>query len=174
MPGWIPRRLGKLNNWAVSALIYLINWFLGTLKSNHWYFIIAGGGLGGRKESGQLRFGGRDRPFKQPILLNGQQPKLIRSFDELKQYPENQECHIPSRDKRRWPSRERERSKSMEKKRSPSRNRKHSKRDDERSQSVRSERHKEKRRVRESSRRSRSVSVEKERRHKSKHKKRRR
>ena len=23
-----------------------------------------GGGLGGRKESGQLRFGGRDRPFK--------------------------------------------------------------------------------------------------------------
>jgi hypothetical protein len=26
-----------------------------------------GGGLGGRKESGQLRFGGRVRPFKQPI-----------------------------------------------------------------------------------------------------------
>jgi U11/U12 small nuclear ribonucleoprotein 35 kDa protein len=25
-----------------------------------------GGGLGGRKESGQLRFGGRDRPFKAP------------------------------------------------------------------------------------------------------------
>jgi U11/U12 small nuclear ribonucleoprotein SNRNP35 len=27
-----------------------------------------GGGLGGRKESGQLRFGGRDRPFKKPLL----------------------------------------------------------------------------------------------------------
>ncbi|CAH1116547.1 unnamed protein product [Phaedon cochleariae] len=28
-----------------------------------------GGGFGGRKESGQLRFGGRDRPFKKPISL---------------------------------------------------------------------------------------------------------
>ncbi|XP_028322885.1 U11/U12 small nuclear ribonucleoprotein 35 kDa protein [Gouania willdenowi] len=26
-----------------------------------------GGGLGGKKESGQLRFGGRDRPFRKPI-----------------------------------------------------------------------------------------------------------
>jgi U11/U12 small nuclear ribonucleoprotein SNRNP35 len=26
-----------------------------------------GGGLGGKKESGQLRFGGRDRPFKRPF-----------------------------------------------------------------------------------------------------------
>ncbi|KAI5062050.1 hypothetical protein GOP47_0022589 [Adiantum capillus-veneris] len=26
-----------------------------------------GGGLGGRKESGQLRFGGRDRPFRKPL-----------------------------------------------------------------------------------------------------------
>ncbi|KAF0691913.1 Aste57867_16952 [Aphanomyces stellatus] len=29
-----------------------------------------GGGLGGRKESGQLRFGGRDRPFRQPFRLS--------------------------------------------------------------------------------------------------------
>eukprot|EP00455_Lapot_gusevi_P007613 TRINITY_DN13246_c0_g1_i1.p1 TRINITY_DN13246_c0_g1~~TRINITY_DN13246_c0_g1_i1.p1 ORF type:complete len:274 (-),score=8.01 TRINITY_DN13246_c0_g1_i1:337-1110(-) len=28
-----------------------------------------GGGLGGRKESGQLRFGGRDRPFKTPLSV---------------------------------------------------------------------------------------------------------
>ncbi|KAK4884940.1 hypothetical protein RN001_001211 [Aquatica leii] len=28
-----------------------------------------GGGFGGRKESGQLRFGGRDRPFRRPISL---------------------------------------------------------------------------------------------------------
>ncbi|TSM28132.1 U11/U12 small nuclear ribonucleoprotein 35 kDa protein [Bagarius yarrelli] len=28
-----------------------------------------GGGLGGKKESGQLRFGGRDRPFRRPINL---------------------------------------------------------------------------------------------------------
>ena len=30
----------------------------------------AGGGLGGRKESGQLRFGGRDRPFRAPLMLH--------------------------------------------------------------------------------------------------------
>lgn len=28
-----------------------------------------GGGFGGKKESGQLRFGGRDRPFRKPISL---------------------------------------------------------------------------------------------------------
>lgn len=27
----------------------------------------AGGGFGGKKESGQLRFGGRDRPFFRPM-----------------------------------------------------------------------------------------------------------
>lgn len=35
-----------------------------------------GGGFGGRKESGQLRFGGRDRPFKRPIV-----PNIIRPSD---------------------------------------------------------------------------------------------
>ena len=29
-----------------------------------------GGGFGGKKESGQLRFGGKDRPFKKPIVPN--------------------------------------------------------------------------------------------------------
>jgi len=28
-----------------------------------------GGGFGGKKESGQLRFGGRDRPFKKPFTI---------------------------------------------------------------------------------------------------------
>ncbi|KAM7286494.1 U11/U12 small nuclear ribonucleoprotein 35 kDa protein-like [Ixodes scapularis] len=32
-----------------------------------------GGGFGGKKESGQLRFGGRDRPFKKPIVVNNRQ-----------------------------------------------------------------------------------------------------
>lgn len=27
-----------------------------------------GGGFGGRREAGQLRFGGRDRPFQKPLL----------------------------------------------------------------------------------------------------------
>ncbi|KAF6725717.1 U11/U12 small nuclear ribonucleoprotein 35 kDa protein [Oryzias melastigma] len=36
-----------------------------TLKG--WIPRRLGGGLGGKKESGQLRFGGRDRPFRKPI-----------------------------------------------------------------------------------------------------------
>ncbi len=38
-----------------------------TLKG--WVPRRLGGGFGGRKESGQLRFGGRDRPFRKPILV---------------------------------------------------------------------------------------------------------
>ncbi|KAK2823282.1 hypothetical protein Q7C36_019882 [Tachysurus vachellii] len=34
-----------------------------------------GGGLGGKKESGQLRFGGRDRPFRRPINLPSVMPR---------------------------------------------------------------------------------------------------
>lgn len=34
-----------------------------------------GGGLGGKKESGQLRFGGRDRPFRRPISLPNAIPR---------------------------------------------------------------------------------------------------
>ncbi|XP_012055752.1 PREDICTED: U11/U12 small nuclear ribonucleoprotein 35 kDa protein-like [Atta cephalotes] len=34
-----------------------------------------GGGFGGKKESGQLRFGGKDRPFKRPIVPNILKPK---------------------------------------------------------------------------------------------------
>nr|CAB3266436.1 U11/U12 small nuclear ribonucleoprotein 35 kDa protein-like [Phallusia mammillata] len=33
-----------------------------------------GGGFGGKKESGQLRFGCRDRPFKRPITLDKHRP----------------------------------------------------------------------------------------------------
>ncbi|XP_077402536.1 U11/U12 small nuclear ribonucleoprotein 35 kDa protein [Vanacampus margaritifer] len=39
-----------------------------TLKG--WIPRRLGGGLGGKKESGQLRFGGRDRPFRKPINLS--------------------------------------------------------------------------------------------------------
>ncbi|XP_061660222.1 U11/U12 small nuclear ribonucleoprotein 35 kDa protein [Syngnathoides biaculeatus] len=40
-----------------------------TLKG--WIPRRLGGGLGGKKESGQLRFGGRDRPFRKPINVPG-------------------------------------------------------------------------------------------------------
>ncbi|CAH1399640.1 unnamed protein product [Nezara viridula] len=40
-----------------------------------------GGGFNGKKESGQIRFGGRDRPFRKPInLLTSKE--ILNSFDE--------------------------------------------------------------------------------------------
>ncbi|XP_014217739.1 U11/U12 small nuclear ribonucleoprotein 35 kDa protein-like isoform X2 [Copidosoma floridanum] len=42
-----------------------------------------GGGFGGKKESGQLRFGGKERPFKKPYLL-GVPDKYKKPFSSLK------------------------------------------------------------------------------------------
>lgn len=44
-----------------------------TLKG--WIPRRLGGGQGGKKESGQLRFGGRDRPFRKPINLTSMMPQ---------------------------------------------------------------------------------------------------
>jgi len=40
-----------------------------------------GGGFGGKKESGQLRFGGRDRPFKRPINLQQENKPYSRRHE---------------------------------------------------------------------------------------------
>lgn len=40
-----------------------------------------GGGFGGKKESGQLRFGGRDRPFRKPISLEIKENEERRTRD---------------------------------------------------------------------------------------------
>lgn len=45
-----------------------------------------GGGFGGRKESGQLRFGGRDRPFRKPIALELRERERIRSWQKNDKY----------------------------------------------------------------------------------------
>ncbi|XP_069612055.1 U11/U12 small nuclear ribonucleoprotein 35 kDa protein [Ranitomeya imitator] len=45
-----------------------------------------GGGFGGKKESGQLRFGGRDRPFRKPINL-----PLFQSNAHLEGYGDNRQ-----------------------------------------------------------------------------------
>lgn len=46
-----------------------------------------GGGFGGKKESGQIRFGGRDRPFKKPIHLElKEQSDRKRREDRRKYY----------------------------------------------------------------------------------------
>ncbi|XP_019082360.1 PREDICTED: U11/U12 small nuclear ribonucleoprotein 35 kDa protein isoform X2 [Camelina sativa] len=43
-----------------------------------------GGGLGGRKESGQLRFGGRERPFRAPLSHHLRGEKQVRRMIERK------------------------------------------------------------------------------------------
>lgn len=40
-----------------------------------------GGGFGGKKESGQLRFGGRDKPWRQPARLGERQPQERRTSE---------------------------------------------------------------------------------------------
>lgn len=46
-----------------------------------------GGGFGGRKESGQLRFGGKDKPFAKPIQL--------MSEGEIKVQLSRKKSHLP-------------------------------------------------------------------------------
>ncbi|RUS30496.1 hypothetical protein BC938DRAFT_479312, partial [Jimgerdemannia flammicorona] len=45
-----------------------------------------GGGFGGRKESGQLRFGARDRPFKKPLNIN--EDKLMPEITSNQRHPD--------------------------------------------------------------------------------------
>ncbi|CAK7322579.1 unnamed protein product [Dovyalis caffra] len=79
-----------------------------------------GGGLGGRKESGQLRFGGRERPFRAPLYgdaLRGMACQTI-PYDDLKRLgipppPEGRymsRYEVPSPPRRKWSSRDREES----------------------------------------------------------------
>lgn len=49
-----------------------------------------GGGFGGKKESGQLRFGGLDRPFRKPIII-GEKTKTSSS------YPSDTGASLPDR-----------------------------------------------------------------------------
>ncbi|KAK8766721.1 hypothetical protein V5799_006499 [Amblyomma americanum] len=65
-----------------------------------------GGGFGGKKESGQLRFGGLDRPFRKPIVLGSKTgPCDSRSSEpggafpsRNNQFPRRREGHYPSSD----------------------------------------------------------------------------
>lgn len=45
-----------------------------------------GGGFGGKKESGQLRFGGRARPFKRPIIKHSSHPSNQRDSRQGSRY----------------------------------------------------------------------------------------
>ncbi|CAG5873857.1 U11/U12 small nuclear ribonucleoprotein 35 kDa protein [Menidia menidia] len=78
-----------------------------TLKG--WLPRRLGGGLGGKKESGQLRFGGRDRPFRKPINL-GTGPVPERGSDTGRSWdrgwPRGREDRYRSREPD-WGSRDR-------------------------------------------------------------------
>uniref|UniRef100_A0A8C4NFC2 U11/U12 small nuclear ribonucleoprotein 35 kDa protein n=1 Tax=Eptatretus burgeri TaxID=7764 RepID=A0A8C4NFC2_EPTBU len=56
------------NHMNIDDVKVFIDWELGRTLAG-WVPRRLGGGLGGKKESGQLRFGGRDRPFRKPILM---------------------------------------------------------------------------------------------------------
>lgn len=92
-----------------------------------------GGGFGGKKESGQLRFGGRDRPFRKPIeVAMGERGDRHENKFRRNRYddrPEtrrqdtdrSQRAKRPSyRDHDRWPE-ERRRSQKYERDRSETR-----------------------------------------------------
>ena len=51
-----------------------------TLKG--WIPRRLGGGIGGKKESGQLRFGGKDRPFHKPLIVDPEKTPHGSSFRE--------------------------------------------------------------------------------------------
>ncbi|XP_029426866.1 U11/U12 small nuclear ribonucleoprotein 35 kDa protein isoform X2 [Rhinatrema bivittatum] len=102
-----------------------------------------GGGFGGKKESGQLRFGGRDRPFRKPINLPAMKNNIYaegqlersersRSRERVRKWRERGRDHERKRDRRwqergraqTWGENERERERDSKDERTPSRERK--------------------------------------------------
>ena len=69
LKGWKPRRLG------IYSIVKYISLLTNITNFHIMSVIFLGGGFGGKKESGQLRFGGKDRPFKRPIVSNILKPK---------------------------------------------------------------------------------------------------
>ncbi|XP_076355846.1 U11/U12 small nuclear ribonucleoprotein 35 kDa protein-like isoform X3 [Tachypleus tridentatus] len=71
-----------------------------------------GGGFGGKKESGQLRFGGRDRPFKKPIIVKPKYEDSRNNFPRRKDDERSQKYEEKSyrrRDSERHGSRHQDR-----------------------------------------------------------------
>ncbi|XP_051541812.1 U11/U12 small nuclear ribonucleoprotein 35 kDa protein-like isoform X2 [Myxocyprinus asiaticus] len=63
-----------------------------------------GGGQGGKKESGQLRFGGRDRPFRKPINLTSMMApsRSADRWEGTSMREERQRDHEQDREHGRW------------------------------------------------------------------------
>uniref|UniRef100_G1MW34 U11/U12 small nuclear ribonucleoprotein 35 kDa protein n=2 Tax=Meleagris gallopavo TaxID=9103 RepID=G1MW34_MELGA len=101
-----------------------------TLKG--WIPRRLGGGFGGKKESGQLRFGGRDRPFRKPINL----PNVKNDFYGEGSAEKRNWSREGARD---WRTRDREHERSREK-RGPERERSWGWADSERERDSKEER----------------------------------
>lgn len=93
-----------------------------------------GGGFGGRKESGQLRFGGRDRPFRKPIItenperyVNNQNSERYadkrRDFGNYRDFQDDQSRSNYRDDRHRNTDRRRYHAKSSRRSKSRSRSR---------------------------------------------------
>ena len=83
-----------------------------------------GGGLNGKKESGQLRFGGQERPFRKPILLANQQAQRRAGYGHSNDNGSFKDYRNQERGKRRYDNnrddRYRDRSPRRDRGRSPS------------------------------------------------------
>lgn len=113
----------------------------------HWIPRRLGGGYGGKKESGQLRFGARDRPFRDPhgkLRIDYDQKRSDNWKNTRYEYPERHR-DIERRREDRPDERRRERSSDRRRERSSDRRR-------ERSSEHRRERSSERRRERSSKR----------------------
>ncbi|XP_044146183.1 U11/U12 small nuclear ribonucleoprotein 35 kDa protein [Bufo gargarizans] len=115
-----------------------------TLKG--WIPRRLGGGFGGKKESGQLRFGGRDRPFRKPINLpffpsntrlevHGENRQRSRSRE--RPYDRRGKEYTRDRGRDRWPQRS-EREHTTERHAKEERNRDRDDKDRSRRESKRS------------------------------------
>ncbi|XP_033118028.1 U11/U12 small nuclear ribonucleoprotein 35 kDa protein-like [Anneissia japonica] len=99
--------------------IYVDNEIERTLEG--WIPRRLGGGFGGKKESGQLRFGGNDRPFKKPIILS--QKYDTQDKEQNYRHTDRYSDQRRDRDRERRRSRDRERRRSRDRERHRSRDR---------------------------------------------------
>lgn len=92
----------ELNKTVIDSMEILVDGECERLLSG-WIPRRLGGGFGGKKESGQLRFGGKDRPFKKPIV-----PFIIRdkrddlnSRSSYRDYPHSRDKYSDKHGSRR-------------------------------------------------------------------------
>ncbi|XP_045614500.2 U11/U12 small nuclear ribonucleoprotein 35 kDa protein [Procambarus clarkii] len=88
------------NGFEIDGRQIIVDWEVGH-KMKGWIPRRLGGGWGGRKEAGQLRFGCRDRLWRKPIIIHPQQP------------PENIATDNRHRDGNSFSDRRRHRDRSM-------------------------------------------------------------